>query len=143
LNLHCAKNIWCGSMIKLYIDDTRTAPEGWHQCWNINEAHDFIEENAADISHIDFDYYLSEDMPERTSALLIRYLLDMKRDGIDVFHQPIGNYTFHSSDEDMNVKMRELVAERAFGIKPAKLFLDELIETPSRLQRMLKSKGRR
>jgi hypothetical protein len=132
-------------MIKLFVDDVRVAPEGWTQVWDIRAAHDFIEENHAEISHIDFDYYLSEDMPSRTGALLIRDLLRMKCDGIDVFHQPIENYTFHSSDEDMNVKMRELVAERAFGIKSPKAVQEQLIltATPNRLQRMRNSTGRR
>ena len=126
-------------MIKLYIDDRREAPEGWHQCWDILEAYDFVCENAANISHIDFDYYLSEDMPARTGELLIRDFIHLKHDGITVFHQPIENYTFHSSDTSMNDRMRELV-EREFG-----LIKDETPEKPhrSRLARMRESRGRR
>jgi hypothetical protein len=125
-------------MIKLYVDDTRTAPEGWTQVWDIHEAHDFIEECHANISHIDFDYYLNEDMPSHTGALLIRNLVGMKREGIKVFHQPIENYTFHSSDSSMNDVMRDMI-EHEFGVqiktKP------ELRLT--QLQRMRNSKGRR
>jgi hypothetical protein len=124
-------------MIKLYIDDTREAPEGWTQVWNIRDALDFIEDNHAEISHIDFDYYLNEDMPAHNGSLLIHELVGMKREGIKVFHQPIENYTFHSSDSYMNDVMRGLV-EREFGIEiktePKQL---------SRLQRMRNSKGRR
>ena len=125
-------------MIKLYVDDQRVAPEGWHQCWNIGDAMDFIEENYEEISHIDFDYYLNEDMPAHNGALLIRYLLGMGRDGTNVFHQPIENYTFHSSDDIMNDNMRELIASEAFGIKPK-----PEVKTQSRLARMRASKGRR
>lgn len=124
-------------MIKLYVDDVRVAPEGWTQVWNIGDALDFIEENHAEISHIDFDYYLNEDMPAHNGSLLIHELVGMKREGIKVFHQPIENYTFHSSDSSMNDVMRGLV-ECEFGIeikpKPNQL---------SRLQRMRNSKGRR
>lgn len=124
-------------MIKVYVDDERKAPEGWHQCWNIEEAHDFIEENASEISHIDFDYYLSESMPERNGSLLIRNLIGMKHYGVKVFHQPIENYTFHSSDNSMNAKMKELV-EAEFGIQKKIPKVQK-----SRLQQMRESKGRR
>jgi hypothetical protein len=124
-------------MIKLYVDDVRVAPEGWEQCWNIRDAVNYIEENHAEISHIDFDYYLNEDMPSHTGSMLIRLLSNMKREGINVFHQPIENYTFHSSDSSMNDVMRKLV-ESEFGIefkpKPNQL---------SRLQRLRNSRGRR
>jgi hypothetical protein len=125
-------------MIKLYIDDVRVAPEGWTQVWNIGDALNFIEENHAEISHIDFDYYLNEDMPLHTGARLIRELARMKHVDINVFHQPIENYTFHSSDDSMNDKMRELI-EQEFGIEPA----PEQPAPISRLQQMRNSKGRR
>ena len=125
-------------MIKLFVDDVRVAPEGWTQVWNIRDAHDFIEDNHAEISHIDFDYYLNEDMPAHNGSLLIRDLVGMKREGIKVFHQPIENYTFHSSDSSMNDVMRGLV-EHEFGIEPE----PETKPLLSRLQRMRNSKGRR
>jgi hypothetical protein len=126
------------AMIKLFVDDVRVAPEGWTQVWNIRDAHDFIEDNHAEISHIDFDYYLNEDMPSHTGSLLIRDLVGMKREGIKVFHQPIENYTFHSSDSSMNDVMRGLV-EDEFGVKIK--IKPELRLT--QLQRMRNSKGRR
>ena len=98
-------------MIKLYIDDMRTAPEGWTQVWSIGEAIDFIEEHYAEITHIDFDYYLNENMAAHNGSLLIRDLICMRHEGIDVFHQPIENYTFHSSDPSMNAKMQRLIEE--------------------------------
>jgi hypothetical protein len=126
------------NMIKLFVDDVRVAPEGWTQMWNIRDALDFIEENYAEISHIDFDYYLNEDMPAHNGSLLIGYIVRMKDQDIKVFHQPIENYTFHSSDSSMNDKMRGLV-EREFGIVPA----PEKVAPISQLQRLRKSKGRR
>jgi hypothetical protein len=125
-------------MIKLFVDDVRVAPEGWTQVWNIREAVDFIEDNHAEISHIDFDYYLNEDMPSHNGSLLIRTLAGMKREGIKVFHQPIENYTFHSSDSCMNDVMKELV-EAEFGINAVASQLAPM----SRLQKMRNSKGRR
>jgi hypothetical protein len=122
-------------MIKLYVDDQRTAPDGWHQCWNINDALDFVEDNHAEISHIDFDYYLNEDMPAHNGSMLIRRLTRMEH---KVFHQPIENYTFHSSDSSMNDVMQGLV-EREFGIEQVK----DQPAPISRLQRMRNSKGRR
>lgn len=123
------------AMIKLFVDDVRVAPEGWTQVWNIRDALNFIEDNHAEISHIDFDYYLNEDMPAHNGSMLIRRLTRMD---IKVFHQPIENYTFHSSDSDMNDVMRGLV-EREFGIEP----VPEQPAPISRLQRMRNSKGRR
>jgi hypothetical protein len=55
-----------------------------------------------------------------------------------VFHQPIENYTFHSSDSSMNDVMKKLV-EFEFGIKA----VPETKPLLSRLQRMRNSKGRR
>jgi hypothetical protein len=125
-------------MIKLFVDDIRLAPEGWTQVWTIHEAIKFIEDNHAEISHIDFDYYLNETIPEHNGSLLIHDLISMKHEGINVFHQPIENYTFHSSDSSMNDVMQGLV-EREFGIEPE----PEKLAPMSRLQRMRNSKGRR
>ena len=106
--------------------------------WNIRDALDFIEENYAEISHIDFDYYLNENMPAHNGSLLIRELGRMKDQDIKVFHQPIENYTFHSSDSSMNDVMRGLV-EREFGVQIKTKPKPQLTQ----LQRLRKSKGRR
>ena len=127
-------------MIKLYIDDGRTAPEGWKQVFNIHEALEFIKENYADISHIDFDYYLSHDMPGHNGSRLIRELLNYEEfEGIKVFHMPIENYTFHSSDSSMNDVMRTQL-EKAFGVYvPPKKMKSE----KSSLRLLLNNKKRR
>ena len=118
-------------MVKVYVDDTRKAPEGWVQVWNISDAVDFIVENYRQITHIDFDYYLSETNHSHTGLQLIQYL---KQLGVNVFHQPRENYTFHSSDSHMN----EVMANYLWSVKPEK--------SKTRvggLQRLRNSKGRR
>jgi hypothetical protein len=128
-------------MIKLYIDDVRIAPEGWHQVWNIGDALEFIEANHADISHIDFDYYLNENMPKHTGAMLIRQIIRL---GLDVFHQPIENYTFHSSDSEMNDQMRNMVAmEFDALLLPYNVEYKTVPKPLSGLQRLRNNKGRR
>jgi hypothetical protein len=118
-------------MVKVYVDDTRIAPEGWHQVWNIREALDFIEDNYEEITHIDFDYYLSETNHAHTGLLLLQHL---KRSGLNIFHQPKENYTFHSSDSSMNAVMSDYLWGQQQ--KPEK-------KQVSGLQRLRSSKGRR
>lgn len=123
--------------MKLYIDDRRPAPDGWHQAFNIADAIDIIEANYKDITHISFDYYLSEEMPSHTGMLLINYLIHLeKSDNINIFHQPFENYTFHSSDSSMNDVMRDAVR---FKAKPNSIKAKPV----SQLQRLRKSSGRR
>lgn len=125
--------------MKLYIDDRRPAPDGWIQAFNITDAIGTIEANYEDITHISFDYYLSEEMPSHTGVRLIEYLIQLeKSDNINIFHQPFENYTFHSSDRYMNDVMRDVLYAR-FGFKP-----DNIKAKPvSQLQRLRKSSGRR
>jgi hypothetical protein len=118
-------------MVKVYVDDTRIAPEGWHQVWNIREALDFIEDNYEEITHIDFDYYLSETNNAHTGLRLLQYL---KRSGLNIFHQPKENYTFHSSDSYMN----EVMSNYLWDVKPK-----TEKKQASSLQRLRNSKGRR
>jgi hypothetical protein len=115
-------------MVKVYVDDERTAPEGWVQAWNIRDAIKLIEDNYQDITHIDFDYYLSKDNQHHTG---LRLLQELKYSGLDIFHQPKENYTFHSSDESMNQRMREY------------LFPTDSKPPMSRLDRLRNNKGRR
>jgi hypothetical protein len=118
-------------MVKVYVDDTRTAPEGWVQMWNIRDARNYIEENYEQITHIAFDYYLSETNRAHTGLLLIQYL---KYSGLDIFHQPAENYTFHSSDETMNERMRDCLFPPQTESKQA---------TVSQLTMLRRNKGRR
>ena len=115
---------------EVYVDDQRTAPEGWVQVWNIRDALELIEEKYKEITHIDFDYYLSETNHAHTGLLLIHYL---KRTGLNIFHQPEENYTFHSSDETMNERMRDYLFPKTEAEKKG----------ISKLQLLRNSKGRR
>lgn len=124
-------------MIKLFIDDTRPAPEGWHLETTIQGAHEFILEHAQDISHIDFDYYMSAYSTVPNCAELIQYLIYEK---VPVFHQPRKNYTFHSSDSSMNDRMNTLI-DVAFGLLPEPTIEPKV--TASKLSMLRKSKGRR
>lgn len=120
-------------MIKLFIDDKRPAPEGWHLVTNVRDALEFIDENSFMISHISFDYYLSDD-GYRTSMDILRSI------DADVFHQPLENYTFHSSDSSMNDKMAEFVRSL---VDPESKQRSLNKSKGALLQRMRKSKGRR
>lgn len=119
--------------MKVWVDDQRPAPEGWVQCWNIREAEQFIEENKESITHIAFDYYLSEDNRYHTGLLLIQHL--WYKNGRKVFSQPKENYTFHSSDDYMNSTMMDFLYSR----------LEPNTDKPkkSMLEKLRSSKGRR
>lgn len=101
--------------MKLYIDDTRTAPDGWTQAFTFAEALDIIQDNTESITHIDFDYYLSEQHPAPTGLRLIQELIHLEDcEPIRVFHQPRHHYTTHSSDSHCNEQMNALL-DRHFG----------------------------
>ena len=125
--------------MKVYVDDTRAAPETWILCDGLHSATEFILENFADITHIDFDYYLSEKNPYHTGMALLEELVYEQKCGKKIFHQPLENYTFHSSDASMNEKMRDFLIKEVFVGQKKKAELTKV----SKLQRMRNSKGRR
>ena len=123
--------------MKVYVDDRRPAPDGWHQVFRIADAFDLIEANYADITHISFDYYLSEN--NNNGMQLINDLFQLERaNNIKIFHQPFENYTFHSSDSHMNDVMRDALYAR-FGFEPNII----KVKPVSQLKRLRKSSGRR
>lgn len=129
--------------MKVYVDDTREAPEGWHLCNSFYSAYEFITKHYEEITHIDFDYYLSEKNTYQNGNDLIRELLWFYKDtGKNIFHQPKENYTFHSSDSYMNEKMRETLYE-FFDRLEVKVEHKRKLESVSKLDRLRKSKGRR
>ncbi len=123
--------------MKLYIDDTRTAPAGWTQAFTFHEAIDIIQNHAPEITHIDFDFYLSESSNVLTGHRLIQELLHLEDcEPITVFHQPRDHYTTHSSDSDCNQRMDSLLNTR-FGVgdpavKPKVNQLDRLRKNKKR-----------
>ena len=126
--------------MKVYIDDKRKAPEGWIQVFNANDAIEFIIENYDVITHIDFDYYLSKTNTLDTGMKVINYLINyQKRYSRTIFHSPQENYTFHSSDYDMNKEMYNAIAS----------LFDKALEpvyvkpNMTQLQKLRNSKGRR
>lgn len=42
--------------MKLWIDDIRPAPDGWHQCYSVNEAKEFIVNNYDNLEIVDLDH---------------------------------------------------------------------------------------
>lgn len=125
--------------MKVYVDDARPAPENWILCDSLHSATDFILENFADITHIDFDYYLSEENPYHTGMALLEELIYEQKCGKNIFHQPEENYTFHSSDVSMNERMQNFLNREIFAKQKKKVELAKV----SKLQRMRNSKGRR
>lgn len=73
----------------------------------------------------------------KSDYILLNYskmFQELKHLGVNVFHQPRENYTFHSSDSHMN----DVMANYLWGTKPEKS------KAQSRgLQRLRNSKGRR
>jgi hypothetical protein len=89
--------------MKLYIDDQRDAPEGWHLIRNKEELEKFVNNHGlASIEQIDLDGYL-----ERCTGIdIIHYLYQSRYNGNKKL--PLPKMTFHSSDECMNQKMQEI-----------------------------------
>lgn len=126
--------------MKVYIDDQRKAPDGWVQVFNVNEAVEFIVENCDVITHIDFDYYLSETDNYETGMKVIEYLMMFQEKyHVKIFHSPQENYTFHSSDSFMNERMSARIAS-LFDARPVSSYGKTKM---SQLQKLRNSKGRR
>lgn len=123
--------------MKLYIDDEREAPPGWVQAFNFKEAIETIVENAPVITHIDFDFFLSDHPGMLTGEDLIRELSHIQYlEGVKIFHQPRHHYTCHSSDDFYNQQMNKRL-DKIFGIN------ESLPSKQPQLERLRKSKGRR
>ena len=126
--------------MKVYIDDQRKAPEDWVQLFNSYDAIEFIVEHHSEITHIDFDYYLSETDHYDTGLKVIEYLISLQRTyDVNIFHSPQENYTFHSSDSFMNERMADAISY-LFGRKTEYKHAKPKI---SQLQKLRNSKGRR
>lgn len=47
--------------MKLYLDDVRPTPEGWHRVYTANEAIVLLWESWPDVTHVSLDHDLGED----------------------------------------------------------------------------------
>ncbi len=95
--------------MKVYIDDERAAPEGWHPIKTFHEALRFVPEHAAEITHIAFDWQLSMEMPAWNGVNLLREFAGIHFNEEPIFTQPRSHYTCHSSDASVRAEMEEIL----------------------------------
>lgn len=57
------------TMTKLWIDDLRPAPDGWHWVKSSHEALEYLEKNHETVTHVSFDHDLGGDDTSRPVAL--------------------------------------------------------------------------
>lgn len=91
--------------MKVYIDDERPIPEGWTGVRNFYDALKLFNNNAANITHISFDWLLDTRYSMPTGEDLLQELVFTHYNDESIFEHPRENYTVHSSDESAKQRM--------------------------------------
>lgn len=95
--------------MKLYIDDTRPAPEGWVLADSFHAGLAAVAEAEEEITHIAFDWQLDPDRPSLNGERLLHELALIHFEEVPVFTQPREHYTCHSSDAHKREKMGRIL----------------------------------
>ena len=77
--------------MKLYVDDERTAPEGWEQAYNYKQAIEYLENN--EVTHLSLDHDLGSSLGATGYDI-------MKWIEFQVFTEdfPLPEITFHTAN---------------------------------------------